>query len=46
MDLLKEFYYFILHSITECKDEDLEYINSSYAICKKCGKKHFIFRSY
>lgn len=36
----------IKHLFLNCPEEDLEYINKSYAICKTCGRKHFIFFDY
>lgn len=36
----------IKHSIIGCPDKDLHYINNSYAVCSKCDRKHFVFKSY
>lgn len=37
--------YFILHTFTDCPDEDLEYFKDAKGteICKKCGRKYFVF---
>jgi len=39
-------FYFILHGITGCKDEDLDYFKDKKAVCKKCGRTYFIFHNY
>lgn len=46
MNNIKLFFIKIKHSLFGCPDEDLHYINKSYAVCSACGKKHFIFTSY
>ena len=39
--------YYILHLFTGCPDEDLEYkFKGKQAICKKCGRVHFIFNKF
>lgn len=43
---MKKFLYSILH-ILDCpmKDLEMDYTGKIY-VCKKCGRKHFIFKTY
>ena len=39
------FIYYIIHTFTGCKDEDLKYNKSkSVGKCNKCGRNIFMFR--
>jgi uncharacterized OB-fold protein len=38
------FLYYIIHSFTECPDEDLEWFKDKKATCKKCGRVYFNFQ--
>jgi len=33
--------YFIIHTFTGCKDEDLNWFKDKKATCKKCGRIYF-----
>lgn len=46
LDSLRKLYYLVKHSVTGCHEDELKYINKSYAECTKCGRKIFIFRNY
>lgn len=46
MDNIKMLLIKIKHTLFNCPDKDLHYINKSYAVCSACGRKHFIFTSY
>lgn len=43
---MKKFLYYILHSLTNCSDKDLEYSrNGRKAVCKSCGRKYIIWNN-
>lgn len=46
MDTIKRFIYFVKHSFTGCNEKDLDMYKDLKATCKKCGRTHFIFKSY
>jgi hypothetical protein len=36
-------FYYILHTFTDCKDEDLDWFKDKKATCRKCGRIYFNF---
>jgi len=40
-----KFFYWLLHSFIECKDEDLDYFKDVQGTCRKCGRVHYIFHA-
>lgn len=43
---MTKLYYYILHWITECPDEDLKEKNKNQKVCAKCGRDYIIWRFY
>lgn len=41
-----KFIYYIIHTFTGCKDEDLKYFKNNMSECEKCGRVTFIFKTY
>jgi hypothetical protein len=36
-------FYYLLHALTGCKDEDLAWFKDKKATCRKCGRIYFNF---
>ncbi len=39
-----KFLYFILHAITGCHNDDLDYFKDKKGVCRKCGRTYFLFK--
>lgn len=33
--------YYILHTFSPCKDDDLDWFKNNRGVCKKCGRVYF-----